>query len=295
MPKSAGPSQSKKSAPSDSIIYAIPSFRRANLIGTHSLAMLRENGIQDRDIAILVSGYDELADYGAALKGFKGQLIPKQAPNLVTKFNAVHDHYEPGTRVVFVEDDITGLKVKTGENALSPFKDLRHLAEDSFDECISNRTKLWGISSNANPFYMKDGRSIGFKFVVANIFGFISTRDPFLRISQVCKSDYERTMLYYTRFGSIVRNDGVCAITKNYRTPGGLQDLEDRKGAEEVSCRNLVKRFPHLVEINEKKSKISKYMELKLKRQKIAGLVDLMALQRMIDREVCDSASAAPA
>lgn len=262
--------------------YAIPSFRRSEIIGTHTLKMLTEQGVPDSHILIFLSDDEDMAAYKSKLKGSYA-LINTGAKNIVEKFNAIHRYFEPGSGVVFVEDDISELKEKTGENKLGLFKGLQAMAHQSFSRCLAEGTKLWGISSNANPFYMKPGLSHGFKFIVANLFGFISTRDRFLEISQICKSDYERTLLYYVKFGRVLRNDGLCAITKNYKTPGGLQGLTDRAERERISCENIVRRFPHLIEINKKKSEISMYMELKLKTVRGPEQRDLMAMQKILD------------
>lgn len=271
---------------SSKIIYAIPSYQRAHLIYDLSLKMLLANKIPENQIKVFVSSPQELLAYTKSIRsrGVDVDIILAKSTNVVEKFNFVHNYFTPGTRVVFVEDDISALRIKTGENTLSEYLRLAELAEASFQVCEKEGTCLWGISSNANPFYMKDGMSVGFKFVVANLFGFIATKEKFLEVSNICKSDYERTLLYYVKYGSIVRNDGICAITKNYKTAGGLQEMGGaRKDLEEKACRALVKRFPHLIEINEKKSKISMYMELKLKTRKKADGMDLMAMQKIMD------------
>lgn len=208
-------------------------------------------------------------------------------PTVVEKFNYIHQYFPPGEHVVFVEDDIDELAIKTGENKLEKFTQLRMMSISMFKECEKNSTKLWGISSNANPFYMANKVSFGFKFIVANLFGFVSTKDPFLRISQQMKSDYERTMLYFAKFGGVCRVDSVCAITKNYRNAGGLQEIKDQRAyLEKQACEHLVKRFPHLVEINKQKSETSMYMELRLKRIPKGTISDWMYIQQHIDKEL---------
>ena len=274
------------------IKYAIPSHRRADTIGEKTIKMLLDNGVDPDDIQVFISPDD---DYEKVRSFCEVQVTP--AKNVVEKFNYIHNYYPEHTPVVFVEDDIELLKAKgDGKNELLPFNDLPKLAEQMFELAYEERTKLWGISSNANPFYMKKSYSVGFKFVVANLFGFYSTRDPFLAISQQMKSDYERTLLYFVKYGSVCRHDGICAITKNYRNPGGLQEIKSsRARLEDEACRNLVRRFPHLIEINEKKSKTSMYRELKLKTQRRRGLYDWMAIQKQIDKELqCSNSKVTP-
>lgn len=268
--------------------YAIPSYRRRALIETHTLALLLRNNVPMRNVSVFVSDEQDANEYRGLEEKYGLSVIYKEPlPDIVAKFNFIHDWYRPGTRVVFVEDDIESLAMKTGPNELKPFTGLEELALGMFELCEFKRTKLWGISSNANPFYMKDGSSVGFKFIVANLFGFISTRDPFLRISHHCKSDYERTMLYFARYSCVARADFVCAITKNYKYAGGLQEEKELRYERELAaCRYLVRRFPHLCDHNVKKSTTSMYPELRLKTIRNPGLTDWMTMQRSIDKEL---------
>jgi hypothetical protein len=246
-----------------------------------TLKTLSENGIPPESVDVFLSSQEEVSSY----RHINTNLIYSRDLNgVVEKFNFIHNYYPPGTRVVVLEDDITELK-SLSNGKLVKFTALPKLADECFAECDRNKTKLWGVSSNANPFYMKDGISVGLKFIVANVFGFISTNDPFLEVSLEGKSDYERTCLYYTVFKNLVRADGICAITKNYKTPGGMQEDQDRRAEiESKACESLVKRFPHLVSHNIKKSSTSMYQEVRIKQShKSLFGCDLLALQRNID------------
>lgn len=266
--------------------YAIPSFRRHDIIKSRTLNMLEMNAVDPRDVYIFVSDEEDFMKY-YDLQKFGYNLIYKMPlANVIEKFNFIHHYFDRGERVVFIEDDIEALKMKGDVNKLEPFQALKSMAQNCFDVCEKNGTKLWGISSNANPFYMKNSLAVGFKFIVANLFGFISTKDSFLKISQHCKSDYERTILYYIKYGKVVRMDGVCAITKNYKTMGGLQDMTNRAELEMEACKYLVKRFPHLVEMNEKKSGISMYQEVKLKQMRGKEMTDWMYVQKKHDAKI---------
>lgn len=275
------------------MIIAIPSYRRRKIIETQTLPMLKENGVDMSQVHVFVSDYQDAVEYDILKNQWGVKIVyDLDLPDIVQKFNYIHQYFEVGQQIIFIEDDIQNLSLKVGENKLEKFTRLPELASRMFEFSDTCQTKIWGISSNANPFYMKNQASYGFKFVVANMFGFVATKDQFLKVSQFCKSDYERTLLYFVKFGGICRMDGVCAITKNYKTAGGLQEMRDQRGLmEQNACQYLVRRFPHLVEVNEKKSKTSIYMELKLKtiRKDRAG-TDWMGLQKHLDQEMlrCD-------
>lgn len=267
--------------------FAIPSHRRRQVLESKTLVTLRNNGIPESSIYIFVSDEKDFNDYkNLEDKGYK-VIFEVELEDIIQKFNFIHRYFPVGTKVVFIEDDIDQLSIKTGKNTLSHFTDLGGLALKLFSQCEEVGTKIWGISSNANPFYMNEKVTSGLVFIVANLFGFISTRDDFLRISHHCKSDYERTLLYFVKYGKVIRANFVCAITKNYKYAGGLQEIKDQRAKlEEEACLYLVRRFPHLIEINEKKSATSMYMELKIKTlRKKDSMTDYMYLQEHYDKE----------
>lgn len=275
------------------MIYAVPSFRRCDLFKQTTYEVLVGSGVKPEQVYVFVSDEADRLAYQWVTKVGSHLIYERPLTNIVEKFNFIHNYFDIGSEVVFVEDDIESLVIKTGKNSVETFNDLPRLAEQMFSKCHEHKAKLWGISSNANPFYMKLSTYHGFKFVVANLFGFISTRDPFLEVSQLCKSDYERTLLYFVKHGVVCRYDGVAAKTKNYKNAGGLQDIKDQRAdLETQACKYLVDRFPHLVEHNVKKSGISMYDEIKLKRvtAKMQG-VDWLGLQKIYDRRVLETRS----
>lgn len=267
---------------------AIPSYKRPQLIQELTLNCLAGGGIPDSSVDVFVSSQEEADVYRAALAGREITVVYETPLNdLREKFNFIHLFYAPGTNVVVFEDDIKNLSYKAGENKLEPFTDFANTFAKAFKLCSQNNTKLWGISPYSNAFYMKPGASFGLKFIVANVFGFVSTNDPELLLRVSCKSDYERTLLNWAKFGALVRLDGLCAITKNYDNAGGLThdvDEDGRKQQELASCRYLTKRFGHLISLNENKE--SRYPELKIRtiRKDDQGK-DWRAIQQEMDRE----------
>lgn len=266
---------------------AIPSHRRRESLEQKTLKMLSENSVKNHQVYIFVSDERDFKNYESLSSKGYNVVYDLDLGDIVKKLNYIHRYFPIGDKVILVEDDIEGLAIKSGKNSLDKFTGLKELSEKMFTNCEVVGTKIWGVSSNANPFYMKNDISDGLIFIVANIFGFISTKDPFLRVSHVCKSDYERTLLYFVKFGRVLRSNFVCAITKNYKNSGGLQEIKsNRARLERLACISLVKRFPHLVQINEKKSEKSMYMELKLRPLKNKkGFTDYAFLQEHYDKE----------
>jgi len=254
---------------------AIPTYKRSELITQLSLNYLRRCGIKDQDIVLFTSNTQQAEEY-RRLCGPLVNIIDKEFSNVRDKFNAIAKAFPPGERVLVMEDDISMIKKLTGYNKLEEELDLVKHATIAFNACDAAKTKLWGISSNSNPFFMKDGVAVGFKFIVANVFGFIAEEDPPM-ITCFSKTDYERTILYYKKYGNVVRLDYLCPITKNYTTKGGMQDEADQRyRIEEESVEYLTTTYPDLCQRNTKKE--SKYPEMLLKKPVATQGQDFSAL-----------------
>lgn len=239
---------------------AIPSYRRSNIISERTLAYLRECGVEDHEVYIFVSDEQEAADYRAALVGEYNIVVPeKPITNVTEKFNYLHSYFEDGERVFVLEDDIKELvKITRTDNKPKHFANL-DFVERGFEFCDKAGTKLFGIIPHDNGFYMKVDVSVNLKLIVAHAYGFIADSDPALLVTQIGKSDYERSILYFLKFGSVVRFNYIGVRTNSYKTEGGM-DKENRARQEKESCDYLVRRYPHFIKHNTKKE--SMYAEL---------------------------------
>lgn len=247
------------------IRYAIPTYKRSALLGTLTLGYLRSCGIDNDQIDVFVSNHEELIDYLQVFPEL--DFINADVANVRDKFNFIHSYYPPDTNVVVLEDDLNSIKKLIGYNKLEVELNLTNECTKAFDLMLEKQVFLCGINSNSNPFFMKqDTISEGFKFVVANMYLFIQTNPPVL-ITQHSKTDYERTILYFERFGKLLRLDYLCPITKNYTIPGGMQEIKaQREQVEEDSVNYLTKKYPHLCKPNINKK--SMYAEMSLTQMK---------------------------
>lgn len=267
---------------------AIPTYRRSDVAFKFTLGYLRDcPGLDWARVTLFVSDDEDFVNYSMACEaaGIKPQIVVTHAASLREKFNFIHRHYAPGARVVLFEDDIKQLSIKAGEKKLERWTNIVAEFEGAFSLCEWKGARLFGVCPFANAFYMKEAVSYNLKFIVANCFGFIATGDPAREITLDAKSDYERTLLYYIHDSAVVRLNYVCVVTNNYTTAGGLQtELADgrRLEAERAACDYLTRRYPHLIQINAKREKTSRYPELTIRQVKEQGQ-DWHALQREHD------------
>jgi hypothetical protein len=235
---------------------AIPSHHRSQTIEKHALQfVLSVLKVDPKDVYVFVSDADQLKEYQLRIGGHGVNLVNANTATARDKFNFVHCYFENGTDVLVVEDDVSGLVSRN---------DLPHIevVKAGFRLMREEGKSLWGIYPSANKFFMRDSASVGFVFVVANVYGFIADDSKELLISEQSKTDYERSILYYKHRGGAVRLNYAAAKTNNYTNKGGLQLLPNRAKVEATACLNLLRRFPRLVSI--KNGSKSKFMEIKL-------------------------------
>lgn len=244
---------------------AIPSYKRSHLIDLLTIAYLKRCNVPMNLVNIFISG----AEWEAYNKLNTGaNLICVAADNVRDKFNAIHNYFGAGEEVLVIEDDIERIERLSGYNQTEETVALSVIAQEGFHLARKNSTKLWGISSNSNPFFLKDQAGPCFKLIIANMYGFIAEK-PAIEITQHSKTDYERTILYTLKYGCVVRLDYLCPITKNYKNTGGMQEMstDNRRMLEGDAVTYLTRKYPELCKRNEGKD--SKFAEMSLKPFKV--------------------------
>jgi len=244
---------------------AIPSHRRAELFEKKTLEYLRATDVDLSRVFVFVSDAADKAAYEA--RGLGVRIVhERDIANVTEKFNLIHDHFAPGERVVVMEDDIslvTGSKDSNAERG--PLTKLHAAIVAGFDQIPHGG--IWGIAPHSNSFYFSGKVTRTLKLAVAHAFGFVSTRDPWLAVTQRGKSDYERTCRYFVRYGEVIRLDYIGVKTTSYTQAGGMQSdhsRTERAAFEHASCEWLERHFPHLIEINPHKKSL--FTELRFKR-----------------------------
>lgn len=238
---------------------AIPSYRREQTIQDKSLAYLKRCGKREEDVDVFVSDESQLRSYKAT--GIKCNLIVG-VPTIMKQRNFMMDYYPEGTKVLFLDDDIKSVYRRVSSKKVVEENDLDWLCENGFQFAHSAGSKMWGINPVLNPFYMSEKPSTSLKYIVACFYGCIIDHSEDLKVTLDDKEDYERSILYYLKFGSTPRLNNYAPDTNYYTEPGGLQVSRTPERIEE-SAKNLLRRFPLLCSWNN--SKKSEHAEVRLK------------------------------
>lgn len=231
---------------------AIPTHRRSDIINNLTLNLLRD--IEPSSIYLFISDEHDLELYKSKCIG-NYNFILCHTTTATEKFNFIQSYFEEGQFVVVIEDDI-----KQVQSLVT--NDISKILKFIYNFCFTNGIKSFGVYPSSNKFFMKKTIDVGFTYIVANMFGFVATKNKNLLCSMKSKTDYERSVLFYHVLGNIARFNFVACITNNYSNKGGMQDMENRAGAEREASLTLCKLYPTIFSINHGRK--SKYTELKM-------------------------------
>lgn len=267
---------------------AIPSYKRPEQIKKMSLALLEEAGIENSSIYIFVSNQKEYEDYSYLKDASYNLVYIKDLSNLQEKHNFIMDYFDVGERIVVMEDDIKCLKRKNG-NRVVKYTDFKKLVNDAWEHCDKLGTKLWGVYPMANGMFMDESITSKLICIAGYLFGVEITKDPFLRCNTENKHDYERSILYYVKYGSLCRINYIAQYSSSFTNKGGLQ----AQHSNEERCKNeikgndyLVHRFPHLVKKHNRMNKVfDRPTELRMMDIDKDSKQDLFALQKLLDKQ----------
>ncbi len=253
---------------------AIPSYRRDEIITERTLPMLVAGGVDPATVTIYVADQVDADIYSATLDpDTYGQIInldyrptrdapPGHPSGLGAARNVITRAHPPGTRLVQIDDDIRGLIRKIDDKTTEPVTDIPAFIAESFTAADSAGAHLWGIYPVKNPMFMKHRVRTDLTYICGGLFGTTLRHDPCELVALDDKEDFERSLRFYDRDGTVARVEHVALLTQGYTAPGGMQDTRSAARVDE-SARWLHAQFPDLCSLN--LTKKSGWTELRLR------------------------------
>lgn len=148
-------------------------------------------------------------------------------------------------------------------NKLAPCKNIDQIFKVGFQLCKKYNTKLCGIYSVQNEFFMDYSIHVGLYFIIGAMFWNIIDHDHSLKLSPETKEDYEQSLKYYIKYGSVIRFDNLTLKTNYYTEKGGLQELRTNKTIRNMTY-YLINKYPQYCRLNKARKK---HVELKFIKQ----------------------------
>lgn len=260
-------------------VVAIPSYKRADVLVSHTLSLCNKCNLPREIIHVfIVDDALEVAAYQNAIVGNGGGLNIHTGPvGLHNMRNFITDFFPEGQKILHMDDDVKDIVFMEMDGSVEPVTSskrypLYSMANDTFISWIETafntlslgNAAMFGIYPVRNGYFMKDLPYVttDLRFCVGTCWGCVN--DKTIRITLEEKEDYERTLLYYERYGAIHRYNHIAPVTTYYKTKGGMQSRPyDRRETSRASCEYLVLKFPLLCKLH--KIKASGIHEIRLK------------------------------
>jgi len=197
---------------------AIRSYKRSELIGKYTLALLKKNKISKNKIYIFV-GPKEIKDYKKFNPGYKILLGGNKGTNYCNKL--IRKYFGKNDYIIQMDDDLLHLSYAKDKKKLVDYN-LKKLIKEGYKLMVKHKATIWGVYPVYNPYFMM-GKKIttDLRFIIGRVFGFINDE---IKTKDDCRDDYERTILRYKRDGAIVRFNNIAANALTFTGKGGLAE-----------------------------------------------------------------------
>jgi len=216
------------------INVAIPSYKRSNLISQKTLKFLNQVKYPVDLITIFVSDEDELKKYSSEVpRNLYGQIVLGK-PGLRDQRRFISDYYKDEEILCLMDDDVVKI--------VSPFLSFKQILEKAVIELTLNRCGLWGVLPNDDTRRFSDDVTTHLSHIIGCFFVCRNHKDIVLNTES--KDDYERTILYFMRYGTVRRYRGAGIRTEYAKTPGGLQAQPGRIDKMKEESLYLSEKYP---------------------------------------------------
>lgn len=242
---------------------AIPSFRRVEILQKETLAYLRTTNVDVDSIYLFVANEEERQKYEAT--GLKNIVVGIEG--IRNQRNFIRRYFKQDEHVFSIDDDVKGLFKAYSQKKLEPVKDLDLVIRQGFKMAADNRTKLWGVAAVKNGLFMFGKQPTNtLKYIVGAAFGQVIDHDKSLDQTIDDKGDYERSILYYHKFGSVMRYNDIAVETNYYKTEGGMQVTRTKERVMRSGL-YLLNKYPEYCRVNTAK-KNQEFFEIRLHHSK---------------------------
>ena len=220
---------------------AIPSYNRSDTIASKTLKFLRSQKYPASKIHIFVANDDEYELYNDSLNEnlydeiIIGVNVLKEQRNFITSF------YKEDEIIIQMDDDVKCIKSDI------PFL---NLVDQGMASLEYRAAGLWGVMPNDDARRFKDATTKHLTHILGSFFMIRNHKN--IQMTYTEKEDMERSILYFRRYGQVLRyqNAGVC--TTYGKGTGGLQTSgRDERIKSEIL--RFQTEYPDYIKVADKK------------------------------------------
>lgn len=234
----------------------IPRYRRAEWLVQRTLTTLLNGKVDPARITVFVHDNDPQQDAYHDVAAATGvHITATPARGIIAQRAYISNSYPASTRIVSLDDDVTGLRSLGTDGKLHPVQDLDAYIGHMFTETEKAGLKAWGLAPVGNPFFMKPELSQGLKFLIYTCVGYINEPGhPAQQNTVPTKDDYEHSIRRWWWDGGVIRGNGTYATADVYKGAGGLMGTGQRTPDKaEAAIRKLERQWPGIIRRNHRR------------------------------------------
>ena len=223
---------------------AIPSYKRSDTISGKTLKFLKESNYPANLITIFVASEEEYSVYKDAIDPSMYNELVVGKLGLCEQRNFITQYYPEDQIIVQLDDDVKNIK------GCLPFTSLVELG---YEYIATRQSGLFGVLPNDDGRRFKNAVTTHLSHILGSFFICRNHKD--IIITHTEKEDMERSILYFKRYGQVIRYQaaGVCTIYG--QGTGGLQSDPNREKNIAAGIRNMRDRYPEYIGLVIKKGK----------------------------------------
>jgi len=229
-------------------VIAIPSYKRVDILRDKTLRYLQMCKIDPKKIFIFVADKNEKYEYIQNLPKYYNKIVVGERGIRNIRW-IIRNYFGEGEYLISIDDDIDYL-INKGVKKGVPLLNLNSFIISSFQTAIDNQCRMWGIGSHSNPFFLRDGYTIGLRYIISTFYGLKNTHDKNTYIEIGEKEGASRSILFYLADGRVMKINSVCMKTSFFGNAGGLQDVSGKNRINtkiKEAGEWLIKKYPQFV------------------------------------------------
>jgi hypothetical protein len=207
------------------------------MLKNKTLLFLQREQYPKERINIFVASEDERIRYLIACPGYQ---IIIGVPGLNAQNAFISNWLDDDEIFFYIQDDVDGIKSS---------KTLLTIIKEAVTQISTRKTGLYGVLPNHDGRTQSDTTTTHLTHIVGCFY--ICRNHIDIKINGLCETeDYERSILYFIKYGSIYRYKGAGIKTKYLGTSGGSKDRLQRKAS---AVQYLLDRYPGYCNFRDKK------------------------------------------
>jgi hypothetical protein len=197
-------------------VIAIRSSGRYNLINKYTIQVIKN--IDCKKVFIFVPK-NEIEKYRIVCPQYT--IVEGSSEGIIEVDRKITDYFDEGQYIIQLDDDIKKISKLVNKKTLKLF-DLEELIKIGYEYIKKTGYNIWGVYPTANPYFMSNKITYHMNFIIGAVVGFINDREIVYKFSSKYHADYEKTILFYEKYGGVIRFNFIAVSHLIFTGGGGV-------------------------------------------------------------------------